>query len=77
MDGIKIDINYKEYELGGMFVSKGSFTVEVKNGEVSIIECSYESDELNEKTFVDWDFGSIDEYKEMFDRNDDEEEQGA
>jgi hypothetical protein len=77
MDGIKIDINYKEYEPGGMFVSKGSFTVEVKNGEVSIIECSYESDELNEKTFVDWDFGSIDEYKEMFDRNDDEEEQGA
>ena len=75
MDGIKIDIEYKEYETGCMFVSEGSYTVEVKNGEVSIIECSYESDGLNEETFVDWGFGSIDEYKEMFNHN--EEEQGA
>ena len=75
MDGIKIDIDYKEYEIGGMFVSKGSYTVEVKDGKVSIIECSYESDDLNEETFVNWDFGSIDEYKEMFNHN--EEEQGA
>lgn len=68
MDGIKIDIDYKEYEPGGMFVSKGSYTVEVKGGEVSIIERSYERDDLNENTFVDWDFGTIDEYKEILSR---------
>lgn len=68
MDGIKIDIEYKEYEPGGMFVSKGSYTVEVKDGKVSIIECSYERDGLNESTFVDWDFGMIDEYKEILSR---------
>ena len=77
MDGIKIDIDYKEYETGCMFISKGSFTVEVKDGKVSITECSLESDDLNEETFVDWDFGSIDEYQEMFNCNNDEEEQGA
>ena len=68
MDGIKIDIDYKEYEPGGMFVFKGSYTVEVKGGEVSIIERSYERDDLNENTFVDWDFGTIDEYKEILSR---------
>jgi hypothetical protein len=77
MDGIKIDIEYKEYETGCMFVSEGSYTVEVKDGEVSIIECSYESDDLNEETFVDWGFGSIEEYQEMFSCDDNEEEQGA
>ena len=60
-----------------MFVSKGSYTVEVKDGKVSITECSLESDDLNEETFVDWDFGPIEEYQEMFNCNNDEEEQGA
>ena len=77
MDGIKIDINYKEYEPGGMFVSKGSFTVEVKDGEVSIIECSYESEGLNEETFVNWGFGTVEYYRKMFGCNYSEEEQGA
>lgn len=77
MDGIKIDINYKEYEPGGMFVSKGSFTVEVKDGEVSIIECSYESNDLNEETFVDWGFGTVEYYRKMYGCNYSEEEQGA
>lgn len=77
MDGIKIDINYKEYEPGCMFVSEGSYMVEVKDGKVLITECSLESDDLNEETFVDWDFGTVEYYRKMFGCNYSEEEQGA
>ena len=77
MDGIKIDINYKEYEPGCMFVSEGSYMVEVKDGKVLITECSLESDDLTEETFVDWDFGTVEYYRKMFGCNYSEEEQGA
>ena len=66
MDGLRIDIFYKEYEPGGNFVSKGNYVVRVKNKEVFVDDTDIEEDKLNEKNFVEWGFGSAAEYDELF-----------
>ena len=67
MDGLRIDIFYKEYESGGNFVSRGNYVVRVENKEVFVDDTDIEEDELNKKNFVEWEFGSAAEYDELFD----------
>ena len=67
MDGLRIDIFYKEYESGGNFVSRGNYVVRVENKEVFVDDTDIEEDELNKKNFVELEFGSAAEYDELFD----------
>ena len=62
MVGLKIEIDYVDYEVGCDFICKSSAKLEVKNNKVEIdIDCA-ESHSFNYRAWCEYDIGTRDEY---------------
>ena len=62
MEGLKITIDFIEFDFGAMFIREASCKVTVKDGQVIIEKLSQEDAELNEDNFCSYGFGDADDY---------------
>jgi hypothetical protein len=62
MVGLKIEINYVDYEVGCDFICKYSANLDVKKDKVEISQDCIESHSFNYKAWSEFDIGSRDEY---------------